>query len=83
VALFLSLFVPQSFSDGSFRITGSSEAVSAPFVSKSSADGPIRFKFTIVSIVGGVRGAHWCKVLSGVRRHEVFEIRYRKTVLES
>jgi hypothetical protein len=37
--------------------------VPAPFVSKSSVDGPIRFKFPTAPIVGEVRGSRVCKVL--------------------
>jgi hypothetical protein len=44
------------------------------FVSKSSLDGPIRFKFSIASIVGGVRGPRVCKVLlGGPRTRNIWE----------
>jgi hypothetical protein len=40
----------------------------ARIVSKSSAEGPIRFKFSIAPIVGGVRGPRACKLSSGGSR---------------
>jgi hypothetical protein len=48
---YLSLYVARSFTNGNFGITGASEMVPTPFVSISSVDRPIRFKFPIAPIV--------------------------------
>jgi hypothetical protein len=62
---FTFLYVARRLTNGDFGITGTSEVVPAPFISKSSVDGRIRFKFPIAPIVGRVRGPRVCKMLSG------------------
>jgi hypothetical protein len=44
--------------------------VPTPFISKSSVNGYISFKFPIAPVVGGVRGPRVCKVLLGGPRNQ-------------
>jgi hypothetical protein len=62
---YLSLYVARPFTNGNFGTTGASDIVPAPFVSKYNADGPIRLKFPVAPILGGVKGPRVCKVLLG------------------
>jgi hypothetical protein len=69
ISIYLSLYIARPFTNGNFGITGTSKMVRTPFVSKSSVDVPIRFKFPIAPIVGGVRGPRVYKVLLGGPRN--------------